>query len=158
VIEDDLSEQRDLIKKESIAILKSNGILDHKMTEENLVFNKPSMSDDSQSDLSNSSSMVEVVDSMLENVNRIMYQISDPGSQFDDKLVNINGEVKTVYDCYDTTTEDEEKEIVQNYLVFDQSTGKTSSIVEPEEKLSDVGECLFFVCFILSERFFKREF
>ena len=150
VIEDNLSEQRDLIKKESFAILKSNGVSNKKMEIENLVFDQSSTPlTQSQSSLkesprSSSGSMVEAVDSMLDNVNQIMYQISDPGSQFDNELVKVNGEVKTVYDCYDDTKNDveEEKEVVQSYLVFDQSTRETSSIIKSEEN-STSGKCLF---------------
>ena len=150
VIEDNLSEQRDLIKKESFAILKSNGVSNKKMEIENLVFDQSSTPlTQSQSSLkesprSSSGSMVEAVDSMLDNVNQIMYQISDPGSQFDNELVKVNGEVKTVYDCYDDTKNDveEEKEVVQSYLVFDQSTRETSSIIKSEEN-STSGKCFF---------------
>lgn len=91
----------------------------------------------------------KAVDAMLENVNQITLNISDPGDRFESSdLINQNGDVKAPYelivddddDDVDMTEIDNEREFVQNYVAFDEATGKASSIIEQEDKAQFTGE------------------
>lgn len=75
-----------------------------------------------------SSSMVRCVDSMLDNVNRMMYQISDPGDNTGMECVNSHGEVTSLYAKDDGTEIESEDEVVESYTVYDQGTGEESYI------------------------------
>ena len=82
----------------------------------------------------------KAVDAMLENVDKIILKISDPGEEFEScDLINSNGDVKAPYESLiedddDKAEIDNEVEFVQNYVTFDESTGKVSSIIEQEDK------------------------
>ena len=51
---------------------------------------------------------------------------------------------------------DNEQEFVQNYVAFDESTGKVSSIIEHEDKAQFTGESSFFIlCTNLFMKYFR---
>lgn len=112
-----------------------------------------------------SKARIKAVDCMLAKVDEIRMGISDPGCRIDSTdLINPNGDVKPVYDTFmndslrpngerDTFSDamddkmeiDEEVEYVQNHVVFDQSTGEASSLMNTEGKKSgSTGNVLFF--------------
>lgn len=104
----------------------------------------------------------KAVDAMLENVNQITLNISDPGDRFESSyLINSYGDVKAPYeligdDDVDMIEIDNEQEFVQNYVAFDESTGKVSSIIEHEDKAQFTGESSFFIlCTNLFMKYFR---
>ncbi|XP_057301076.1 uncharacterized protein LOC130635679 isoform X2 [Hydractinia symbiolongicarpus] len=83
---------------------------------------------DAHLDKISSSAMVRCVDSMLDNVNRMMYQISDPGDDTEMECVNSHGEVTSLYAEDNGTEIESEDEVVESYTVYDQGTGEESYI------------------------------
>ena len=116
-------------------------------------------SNDTATSVKSADQMTSAVDAMLQNVDQIILKISDPGNSFESHqdLIKQNGEVRAPYEslCGDLDEIDEmevdiEPEYVQNYVTFDQSTGKASSIIMQDDKAQFVGKYSFFFLFSLN--------
>lgn len=104
-----------------------------------------------------STAMNKSIDEILQNANRIMYNMSDPGEDVSLDLVNHLGDVQTLYnktldDEVRTISEGDRKqkgclEYVQEYIVFNENAGEATSPVHSDDSLVEENErnsCLFF--------------